>query len=492
MINCLFKHIIKYTKNNPSLLNFININSRQQLKIIHNHLLLANHGLGHPHDFWEIGEKLLNVWLETLNEFQDNIVKNGLSDYKQKLSEFYKKESEIIFNNTKNYNKLLKDLSYPLGEKNIFAECNYTNIINSFTFIDLFAGIGGFHQAMHSVGGHCVFASEIDKHARLSYEANYKKIAPNLFENNYNLFNTDINDANPDLIPDFDICCGGFPCQAFSIAGLKRGFEDTRGTLFFNIANIVKHKKEQGHAPKVLFLENVKGLKMHDKGNTLNIILKTLEELGYAYRYEILNAKYFGIPQNRERLFIVAWDINQIPNADFRFPYGIDKEGNTIFDKKDVAQKAKETHISDIFEPRETMDSKFTISDRMWIGHQERKKRNKENGKGFGYSLFRPESTYSSTISARYWKDGSEILIDQSEYGLNPRKLTPVEAGRLQGYNIEGKGWENPNTGLTTHEQIPYKIVVSQKEAYQQFGNSVAVPVIKRISQEIVKQLIYR
>ena len=231
---------------------------------------------------------------------------------------------------------------------------------------------------------------------------------------------------------------------------------------------------------------------MHDKGNTLNVILKTLEELEYAYRYEILNAKYFGIPQNRERLFIVAWDINQISNADFRFPYGIDKEGNTIFDKKDVAQKAKETHISDIFEPRETMDSKFTISDRMWIGHQERKKRNKENGKGFGYSLFRPESTYSSTISARYWKDGSEILIDQSEYGLNPRKLTPVEAGRLQGYNIEGKGWENPNTGLTTHEQIPYKIVVSQKEAYQQFGNSVAVPVIKRISQEIVKQLIYR
>ena len=120
------------------------------------------------------------------------------------------------------------------------------------------------------------------------------------------------------------------------------------------------------------------------------------------------------------------------------------------------------------------------------------KKRNKENGKGFGYSLFRPESTYSSTISARYWKDGSEILIDQSEYGLNPRKLTPVEAGRLQGYNIQGNGWENPNTELTTHEQMPFKIVVSPKEAYRQFGNSVAIPVIKRISQEIMKQLIYR
>ena len=126
----------------------------------------------------------------------------------------------------------------------------------------------------------------------------------------------------------------------------------------------------------------------------------------------------------------------------------------------------------------------------MWIGHQERKKRNKENGKGFGYSLFRPEATYCSTISARYWKDGSEILIDQSDFGLNPRKLTPVEAGRLQGYNIAGNGWEDKNTPATVHQQIPYRIVVSKKEAYRQFGNSVAVPVIKRLAQEIVKQLL--
>lgn len=362
----------------------------------------------------------------------------------------------------------------------------------SFKFIDLFAGIGGFHQAMHSVGGHCVFASELDKYARLSYESNYKEIAPNLFEDNYRYFNIDINDANPKDIPDFDICCGGFPCQAFSIAGLKRGFEDTRGTLFFNIANIVKYKKEHKHAPKVLFLENVKGLKLHDKGNTLKVILNTLEELGYAYKVDVLNAKYFGVPQNRERLFIVAWDKEQLPEATFYFPYGIDKNGNTIFQKDNLVEEVIETHIQDIFEPQNTIDPSFTISDRMWIGHQERKKRNKENGKGFGYSLFKPESTYSSTISARYWKDGSEILIDQSENGLNPRKLTPVEAGRLQGYNIEGNGWENFFTPLTTHEQIPYKIVVSKKEAYKQFGNSVAVPVIKRIAQEIVKQLIYK
>lgn len=366
--------------------------------------------------------------------------------------------------------------------------------MKQFKFIDLFAGIGGFHQAMHSVGGHCVFASEWDKYARISYEANYNQIEPGLFEKdeegNYKYFNCDINDANPENIPDFDICCGGFPCQAFSIAGLKRGFEDTRGTLFFNIANIIKYKKEHGHAPRVLFLENVKGLKMHDKGNTLKVILGTLEELGYDYRVDVLNAKYFGVPQNRERLFIVAWDKTQIPTGDFNFPYGIDKNGDTIYEKDKINSDAMGTRICDIFEPRETLDPSFTISDRMWIGHQERKKRNKENGKGFGYSLFSPDAKYSSTISARYWKDGSEILIDQSELGLNPRKLTPTEAGRLQGYNIEGNGWAYPITSLTTHEQIPFKIVVSKKEAYHQFGNSVAVPVIKRLAQEIYSQLL--
>lgn len=361
---------------------------------------------------------------------------------------------------------------------------------NIYTFIDLFAGIGGFHQALHSVGGECVFASEWDKNARISYEANYKDIAPNLFENDYKYFNSDINDAKPEDIPDFDVCCGGFPCQAFSIAGLKRGFEDTRGTLFFNIANIVRYKKEHGYAPKVLFLENVRGLKIHDHGNTLKVILGTLEELGYKYNYEVLNAKYFGVPQNRERLFIIAWDPAQIKAEQFKFPYGIDGEGKTIFDKEKLKTDARLVHLSDIYEPREAIDPSFTISDRMWIGHQERKKRNKENGKGFGYSLFKDDATYCSTISARYWKDGSEILIDQSHLGLNPRKLTPVEAGRLQGYNIEGNGWANPNTNVLTHEQIPYKIVVSKKEAYHQFGNSVAVPVIKRLAQEIVKQLL--
>lgn len=365
-----------------------------------------------------------------------------------------------------------------------------------YTFIDLFAGIGGFHQAMHSVGGKCVFASEWDANARISYEANYKSIEPKLFKKDKNgkylYFNGDINDAVPSEIPDFDICCGGFPCQPFSVAGLKRGFEDTRGTLFFNIANIVREKINAGTPPRVLFLENVRGLKTHDKGNTLKVILATLDELGYGYSYEVLNAKYFGVPQNRERLFIIAWYKDLVNVDKFRFPFGIAPDGSTIYEKEKLKEGTLPTKVSDIFEPSDTIDPKFTISDRMWIGHQNRKERNRQNGKGFGYSLFKADSPYTSTISARYWKDGSEILIDQSDKGLNPRTLTPVEAGRLQGYRIIGNGWEHPecaNNQNYNDSNLEYKIVVSKKEAYHQFGNSVAIPVIKRLAQEIVKQL---
>lgn len=368
---------------------------------------------------------------------------------------------------------------------------------DTFTFIDLFAGIGGFHTAMHSVGGKCVFASEWDKYARISYETNYEKISPALFKKNkageYLYFNEDITQADPKRIPDFDVCCAGFPCQPFSVAGLRLGFEDTRGTLFFNVANIVKTKVDSGHAPKVLFLENVRGLKNHDKGRTLQVILATLDELGYKFSSTVLNAKYFGVPQNRERLFIVAWrkDFDNIDN--FSFPFGIDVDGNVIYDKVKLKEGTFPTRVSDIFEPADSIDPKYTISDKLWEGHKNRKIRNRQNGKGFGYSLYTGDSVYASTISARYWKDGSEILISQEDKGLNPRKLTPVEAGRLQGYRILGNGWEHPECAENRNynaDNLEYRIVVPPKEAYHQFGNSVAIPVIKALSVEIKKQLL--
>ena len=224
----------------------------------------------------------------------------------------------------------------------------------------------------------------------------------------------------------------------------------------------------------------------------MKVILATLEELGYDYSVNVLNAKYFGVPQNRERLFIIAWYKELVNVNEFRFPLGIAPDGKTIYDKETLKNGTMPTKVSDIFEPYESIDPKFTISDRMWSGHQQRKERNKRNGKGFGYSLFKADSPYTSTISARYWKDGSEILIDQSEKGLNPRTLTPVEAGRLQGYRIIGNGWEHPECASNQNyndSNLEYKIVVSKKEAYHQFGNSVAIPVIKRLAEEIVKQL---
>lgn len=364
-----------------------------------------------------------------------------------------------------------------------------------YTFIDLFAGIGGFHTALHSVGGKCVFACEWDKNARISYETNYIGIEPELFKKDergkYLYFIEDINDVVPSNVPNFDICCAGFPCQPFSIAGLRRGFEDTRGTLFFNIASLIKEKVESGNPPRVLFLENVRGLKNHDKGKTLQVILSTLEELGYNYSYEVLNAKHFGVPQNRERLFIVAWYKGLIKVNTFKFPYGISTNGETIYDKDKLKEGTLPTCVKSIFEPNAVTEA-FTISDRMWEGHKTRKERNRLNGKGFGYSLFNGDSVYTSTISARYWKDGSEVLIDQSEKGLNPRVLSPVEAGRLQGYRILGEGWqysEYQASPIYNDSNIEFKIVVSKKEAYRQFGNSVAVPVIKKIAEEIIKQL---
>lgn len=352
-------------------------------------------------------------------------------------------------------------------EKSELLQEQIISKMKKLTFIDLFAGIGGFHIAMHQNGAECVFASEWDKFARQTYESNFRDISPSLFQKGN--FVGDINKVELSSIPDFDILCGGFPCQPFSIAGLKRGFEDTRGTLFFRIAQIVKNKCDNQYPPKVLLLENVKGLLHHDKGRTLDTICDVLDDLGYNVRYKVLNAKNFGVPQNRERLFIVAWRKSSNV-ANFRFPIGLYSDKSPVFEGEESSKTLLTTKVGDIL--LDEVNSKYTLSERLYAGHLRRKEEHKKKGNGFGFSLFNSESPYTSTISARYYKDGSEILIEQK--GDRPRKLHPIEAARLQGFPIGDK----------------FRIVVSDTQAYKQFGNSVAVPVVTTLSREIIKQLI--
>lgn len=302
--------------------------------------------------------------------------------------------------------------------------------------IDLFAGIGGirlgFQQAAEG-NIECVFSSEIDKFAVETYSANHGK------ENIYG----DITKIKPEEIPDHDILLGGFPCQPFSQAGLKKGFSDPRGTLFFYIEEILRIKR-----PQAFLLENVKQLVGHDKGNTMKVILEQLRNLGYNVSYKVLKARDFGVPQNRERVFIIGFLDHSIK---YEFPEAL----------------CVKTSVGDILE--EKVDSKYTLSDKLWEGHLRRKKEHEEKGNGFGYSLFDKDSEYTNTISARYYKDGSEILISQKN--KNPRKLTPRECARLQGF---------PDT---------FAIPVSDNQAYKQFGNSVCVPVIKAVAGNMLKHI---
>jgi DNA (cytosine-5)-methyltransferase 1 len=309
----------------------------------------------------------------------------------------------------------------------------------NFRFIDLFAGIGGIRLPFQLLGGECVFSSEWDKSAQKTYQTNYGEVPAG-----------DITKVEAVEIPDFDILLAGFPCQPFSQAGLKKGFADTRGTLFFDIERILEEKR-----PKAFLLENVKQLKGHDRGRTLKTILYHLQEkLEYNVEYAVLRAGDFGVPQNRERIILVGVDRHLLPKDApiFEFP---------------IPPKTR-TRVGDILEKK--VDPKYTISDRLFAGHVRRKKEHRIKGNGFGFSLFNADSEYTSTISARYYKDGSEILIEQEE-GKNPRKLTPRECARLQGFPED------------------YIIPVSDTQAYKQFGNSVAVPVIKAVAEQLIRYL---
>ncbi|WP_371246497.1 DNA (cytosine-5-)-methyltransferase [Mycoplasmopsis agassizii] len=373
-----------------------------------------------------------------------------IKDIREKLN-ITRKEFSDALGLSKNDEKMVK--LWELNQEKIPLDI-YKKIINfpitpslispsekdsKFTQIDLFAGIGGIRQGFQRQGGRTVFSSEWDKFAQKTYRVNYGETPSG-----------DITKIDPEDIPDHDILLAGFPCQPFSNAGLKLGFEDARGTLFFNIASILKEKK-----PKAFMLENVKNLRTHDKGKTLKVILSILDQLNfYVPDPQVLNAYHFGSPQNRERIIIVGFNKNYLPKnfPEYTYPKGEINEQLTVGNilEKDV-------------------DERYTLSDKLWQGHLQRKQSHQKKGNGFGFNLFNNESKYTSTISARYYKDGSEALIYQE--GKNPRMLTPRECARLQGFP------EN------------FVIPVSNAQAYKQFGNSVNVNVIEAVAKSMIKYL---
>jgi DNA (cytosine-5)-methyltransferase 1 len=319
--------------------------------------------------------------------------------------------------------------------------------IPRFTFIDLFAGIGGFRIAMQAHQGECVFSSEWDKYAQRTYYANFGEIP----------FGDITKPETKKWIPaKFDVLCGGFPCQPFSIAGVskknslgrKHGFEDEKqGNLFFHVAEIIEK-----HRPKAFFLENVKNLVSHDKGKTFKVIKETLLDLGYSFHFKVLNGKHF-VPQNRERTFMVGFDAKVFNYKEkFEFP--------------ELPKPTKK--IKDILEKRP--DPKYTLTDHLWKYLQDYSVKHKEKGNGFGFGLVDLNGT-SRTMSARYYKDGSEILIPQNG-NKNPRRLTIRESARLQGY---------PEHFIVD--------AVSMNQGYKQFGNSVVKPLIEAIGEKIVEVL---
>jgi DNA (cytosine-5)-methyltransferase 1 len=336
-----------------------------------------------------------------------------------------------------------------------------------FAFIDLFAGIGGLRRGFESIGGKCVFTSEWDKYSQLTYRANFKcdhDIAG------------DIREVNEADIPLHDVLLAGFPCQPFSIAGVSKknalnrphGFAcETQGTLFYDVARIIGH-----HRPAAFLLENVKNLLSHDRGNTFRTIRKVLEEeLGYHVSFRVIDARHF-VPQHRERIIIVGFRENTgFDFSKLQLSSGVAPVLGDILHPEDGGE-APETPYTDGNIGK--VAAKYTLTPKLWEYLQAYAKKHREKGNGFGYSAFGPGDV-ARTLSARYYKDGSEILIKQR--GNRPRRLTPRECARLMGFD--------------TPKESDFKIPVSDTQAYRQFGNSVAVPVIEAVAKLMEPCLLY-
>lgn len=378
------------------------------------------------------------------------IITHYLQNANTKYALPFEKEALSLLND--NENKEERDVvAEPNPQYNLFPELYKVPFPApknpKFTFIDLFAGIGGFRIAMQNNGGKCIYSSEWNKYAQQTYLANFGEVP----------FGDITKEKTKSYIPKkFDVLCAGFPCQPFSIAGVSKknslgretGFKDkTQGTLFFDVADIISR-----HRPKAFYLENVKNLTSHDKGNTFRIIRETLEELDYSIHYKVMDGQTY-VPQHRERIMIVGFD-----KKIFK-----DKE-NFVFPEQHLATTA----VKDILDP--AVDEKYTLSDKLWSYLQNYAEKHKAKGNGFGYGLV-DLNGITRTLSARYYKDGSEILIPQSG-GKNPRKLSPRECARLMGY---------PDDYIIN--------AVSDVQAYRQCGNSVIVPLITAVSEQIIKTI---
>lgn len=377
---------------------------------------------------------------------------NGVKKHYEKAAKEYIKELvEYKFPDEK-YSKVAEDaiqqLLFEVENVPFKTPENY-----SFKFIDLFAGIGGFRMAMQKLGGKCVFTSEWDKDAQKTYKANYGETP----------FGDITKEVTKSYIPDgFDVLCAGFPCQAFSIAGKRGGFADTRGTLFFDVAEIIKRKK-----PKAIFLENVKGLRNHDGGKTLATILNVLRnDLGYFVpEPQIMNAKNFGVPQNRERIFIVGFrkDLNI---TEFNYPKPSKKKVSFALVKE-----------------KKVVPTKYYLSTQYLKTLHNHKARHTSKGNGFGFEIISDDGISNAVVCGGMGRERN-LVYDDRITDFNPttkikgtvnregiRKMTPREWARLQGFP------EN------------YKIVVADASAYKQFGNSVAVPAIKATAEKLLETI---